>query len=319
MDISLLSTINKNYWIPFEILATSLLRAKQATTAIEWHVFTDEDDGDWTGWLARMHARFRSDRGSFILHRLHGLTQAPLPLRGRARPIMYARLLAPGQLAAQCRRVLYLDADMLVLRPIEELWSVELGPHVCACSPDLAVPTVSSGMAIRDYRELGLPPATPYFNAGVLLIDTAGWQAAAVGERALAYLARHATAVNLFDQEALNAVLANGWQRLSYRWNLIASVAGRAFLDVDSAQRDDYADSVREPGIVHFAGTLKPWLNPFLRGRWFELYRAAVRRALPAHAFEPSLKHLVEASYDAWVRDWTYLFERAAWQAWRGF
>jgi lipopolysaccharide biosynthesis glycosyltransferase len=174
-------------------------------------------------------------------------------------------------------------------------------------------------MAIRDYRELGFSPELPYFNAGVLVIDSARWKDEAVGERALDYLARRPATVNLFDQEALNAVLGARWQRASYRWNLIASVAGRSFLDVPLSQRDDYDASLRAPGIIHFAGTLKPWLNPFLAGRWSELYRAAVRLARPAHGFEPSGKHLIQAAYDAWIRDWTYPFERAVWQARRGF
>jgi lipopolysaccharide biosynthesis glycosyltransferase len=317
--ITLLSTINRNYWAPLEVLAASLLRAKQPATEVEWHVFTDEDVTGWDGWILRMHARHDAQRASFVLHHQSELSEAGLPLRGRARPIMYARLVAPGLLANRCARVLYLDADMLALGPPEELWTTELGPYVCACCQDLAVPTVASGMAIREFSTLGLSPGTPYFNAGVMLIDTARWRAEAVGERAVAYLAAHANAVNLFDQEALNVALAGRWQRTSYRWNLIASVAGRSFLATNPDQRGDYEASLREPCIVHFAGTLKPWLNPFLHGRWSELYRDAVRWARPAHGFEPSWKHLAQAAYDAWLRDFTYPFERAIWQARRGF
>ncbi len=318
MDITLLCTIDRHYQAPLEVLASSLLRAKHPATAIEWHVFTDETGGDWDAWLARLRARYRAQHATFILHPLPELAQAPLPLRGRARPIMYARLLAPARLAPLATRVLYLDADMIVLRPIEELWSMDLGPHACACCQDLAFPTVSSGMAIRDYRELGLEPDTPYFNAGVMLIDTPRWKERAVEEKALAYLARHRERLNLFDQEALNVALGTDWCQASSRWNLIASVAGRPFLDTRRLQQDDYAASLQDPCILHYAGTLKPWRNPYLRGRWFDLYRAAVRLARPAHRFESGLKHWVQAAYDAGVRDWTYPLERAVWQARRG-
>jgi lipopolysaccharide biosynthesis glycosyltransferase len=125
--------------------------------------------------------------------------------------------------------------------------------------------------------------------------------------------------VNLFDQEALNVAVGADWRRLSYRWNLIASVAGRSFLDTALLRREDYAESLQSPHIVHFAGTLKPWLNPFLRGRWFDLYRAALSRALPAHKFHSTLRHLVHATYDASVRRWVYPLERTAWQTLRGF
>jgi lipopolysaccharide biosynthesis glycosyltransferase len=317
--ITLLSTVNRDYWAPLEVMVATALGAERPDTEVEWHVFTDEDVTGWDGWLTRMHARHGGQRASFILHALPGLANAGLPVRGRARPIMYARLLAPALLADDCPRVLYLDADMIALRPLEELWATELGTRLCACAQDLAVPTVASGNAIRDHARLGLDPGAPYFNAGVMLIDSAKWRAAGIGERALAYLAEHVTAVNLFDQEALNVAIAGRWLRTSFAWNLIASVAGRPFLAVDAGERDDYEASLRDPGIVHYAGTLKPWRNPFLRGRWFDLYRSAIRQARPAHEFEPSSKHLAQAAYDTWLRDFVYPFERAVWQARRGF
>jgi lipopolysaccharide biosynthesis glycosyltransferase len=319
MDISLLSTIDRGYQVPFEILASSLLSAKRASTAIEWHVFTDDVTCDWQPWLARLRGRHGGDHATFILHQMDALAGEDLPLRGRAKPIMYARLLAPDRLAALASKVLYLDVDMIVLRPIEDLWSEDLGPHVCACCQDLAIPTVSSGMAIRDHQKLGLDPDSPYFNAGVMLIDTRRWKEQAIGQKALAYLASHFEAVSLFDQEALNVALAMDWRRLSYRWNLIASVAGRSFLDTTLLRRDDYDESLLAPHIVHYAGTLKPWLNPFLRGRWFDLYRNALRQALPAHEFHSTLRHFVHATYDGSVRRWTYPLERTAWQILRGF
>lgn len=316
--ISIVSTIDRDYRVPFEVLASSLLRAKQAATAVEWHVFTDGGGRGWEEWLEGLNAAHRGRRGSFVLHRALELPAAGLPLRGHARPIMYARILAPAFLAARVPRALYLDADAIVLRPVEELWETDLGRATCACCQDLAVPVVSSGMAIRRYRELGLPPDAPFFNAGVMLIDTARWVGRKVAEKALDYLDRHAEMVNLFDQEALNAALHADWHRGSCRWNLIAGVAGRPFLDVRFVDRDDYAASLDAPGILHFAGALKPWLNPCLRGRWYEHYREAVRQARPDHRFEPRLKHRLQAAYDAWLRNWAYPVERAAWQARRG-
>jgi len=318
VDISLVSTINTNYRVPFEILASSLIRAKHESTVIEWHVCTDEGC-DWDTWRMEMDRRHRSQNVSFRVHDLQGTISRSLPLRGRARPIMYARLFAPELLASHAARMLYLDADMIVLHPIEELWAVDPASSPCACCQDLAIPTVSSPMAIRDYPELNLNPHNAYFNAGVLLIDVRRWKEKAVTERALAYLNTYSEAVNLFDQEALNAALGGDWHRVSYRWNLIASVAGRSFLDTTPLDSADYQASLRQPHILHYAGTLKPWLNPFLKGRWFDLYRAAAMQALPQHKFCRSLKHLAHAVYDASVRRWSYPMERALWQARRGF
>lgn len=318
MDVSLLSTIDETYRVPFEVLAFSLLSAKQASTAVEWHVFVPDSAG-WDAWRADMNARYRAQAATFLVQVAHWRGTETLPVRGRIRPIVYLRLAAPEQAPLGTARALFLDADMLAVAPIEELWATDLASRPCACSQDLAIPTVSSGMAIADSAWWQDEPHRPYFNAGLMLIDVATWKEQEVERRALAYLAARADAVNLFEQEALNAVLGSNWQRLSYRWNLIASVAGRPFLDTTWLDRDDYAASLRAPGFIHYAGVLKPWLNPYLAGRWHTLYRATLRRALPAHRFRFALRHLLHAGYDAWLRRRVYRLEQRVWCARRGF
>jgi lipopolysaccharide biosynthesis glycosyltransferase len=318
VEISLLSAINQDYRIPFEVLATSLLFNKQPATVVEWHVFTAEQ-GDWRAWLDALGAKYREQHVTFALHHPRWQGSENLPTRGRTRPIVYTRLLAPEQAPLATAKALFLDADMIVVRPIEELWCADLSSRPCACCQDLAVPTVSSGMAIGDPAWWDDDRHQPYFNAGLMLIDVNAWKEQEVKGRALAYLAKRGDAVNLFEQEALNAALGRNWQRLSCRWNLIASLADRPFLDTTWLDRDDYAASLREPGIIHFAGTLKPWRNPYLKGRWHDLYRIALGRALPAHRFRFAVRDLFHAGYDAWLRRWTYPLEQAVWRARRGF
>ena len=319
MTIKLLSTIDSSYQAPLEVLAYSLLQSKHDWTTIEWHIVTETLDSGWQSWLDRMNLQFQSQRATFKVHELQGLSAGELPLRGRARRIMYARLVAPEQLDNVAERLLYLDADMLVMQPIEDLWEIDLEGHVCGCCQDMAVPYVSSRMAIKDPNASGLPFDAPYFNAGVMLIDTKKWRNQGISRKALAYLEHNAAHINLYDQEALNAALKGDWLRLSYRWNLIASIAGRSFIDPATPESEDYQSSLLEPCIVHFAGTLKPWLNPLLRGRWFDLYRSRLEHAIPAHKFRPKIVHWLHASYDKMIRHWTYPVERKIWQLMRGF
>lgn len=319
MTIKLLSTIDLSYKEPLEILAYSLLQSKHDWTRIEWHIMTETLDSGWHSWLDRMNLQFQSQRAVFKIHELPDLSAKELPLRGRARKIMYARLFATEQLHNVAKKLLYLDADMLVVKPIEDLWETDLKGHVCGCCQDLAVPYVSSPMAIKDPNALGMSLDEPYFNAGVMLIDTKKWRSQGISRKALNYLMHNAAHINLYDQEALNAAIKGNWLRLSCRWNLISSIAGRAFIDPATSESEDYQSSLLDPCVIHFAGTLKPWLNPLLKGRWFDLYRSKLELAIPTYKFRPKIMHWLHAGYDRIIRNWTYPVERKIWQLMRGF
>lgn len=242
--IQLLSTIGRSYQVPFEVLAYSVVISKQPETAIEWHIVVEAIDTGWQDWLHHLNQRYQRNKTTFQLHKLQGLESARLPLRGRAQKIMYARLAAPEQLQKHARKLLYLDADLLVLGQIESLWETDLEGHLCACCQDLAVPTISSPMALQKPEILNLPSTTPYFNAGVMLIDTQAWQQRGVCRAALTYLENQAEQINLYDQEALNAAIGGDWLRISYRWNLIASLAGRSFARQTVSDWEDYQSSL---------------------------------------------------------------------------
>lgn len=152
MRIALLSAIDRRFRDPLAVLVASLLRAKQVATTVEWHVFVHGIDDDWNAWVDELHARHEPQNATFVLHRLEPVAQFTAGLSTPARRIKAARLFAPELLASRLPRLLYLDADMLVLQPIEELWTTELGRHACACSQDIAIPNGGQRRTLRTRR-----------------------------------------------------------------------------------------------------------------------------------------------------------------------
>ena len=152
-------------------------------------------------------------------------------------------------------RVLYLDADTLLLSTIDALEAIHLPDNcVVAACREPYTPTFASHNGILDHQVLGLSGTTPYFNAGVLLIDVARWRAARVKERALDYLRRHDVRITLYDQEALNVVLASRWHELDPVWNVSkywATQGSAVWRHMMAAAR-----------IVHFLSPEKPWIEP---------------------------------------------------------
>ncbi|KAJ7459890.1 glycosyltransferase family 8 protein [Mycena latifolia] len=155
--------------------------------------------------------------------------------------------------ALPIERVLYLDADVLVLHNLKDLWKTDL-----------------EGKTLGAVRDVGYPNGHdsvngPYFNAGVMLMDLA---LAKLRFDELETLSRKEK-LKFFDQDALNLHFRE-WMPLDQRWN--AQGLG-TYADLPSVDREalavDLAAMKRQPRIVHFTGPVHPRLtevlNPFVK------------------------------------------------------
>jgi lipopolysaccharide biosynthesis glycosyltransferase len=157
-----------------------------------------------------------------------------LPTRDWINASSYLRLLIPEHVPEHTERVLYLDSDLLVEGNLARLWDEPMAGSALLAVQAYGTPYVSSSLGIRKHEALGLPPETPYFNAGVLMLD----------------------------QEGLNAVLAGDWKALDLRWNVMSHV-----LFFEEWPASPFKERVRrereqllaEPYVWHFAGGSKPW------------------------------------------------------------
>jgi lipopolysaccharide biosynthesis glycosyltransferase len=156
----------------------------------------------------------------------------------------YARLLIPHVVPPTVSRLLYLDADLLVLDDLDPLWTIDLEGRPVAAVLDVLDPLMKRG----DSGLRTAPRVRDYFNSGVLLIDLASWREEELSERAIDYLGRYPQSP-FKDQDALNVACDGLWKELDPRWN---------FQDHFHTNIADIDDSQR-PAIVHFVTSNKPW------------------------------------------------------------
>jgi len=150
-------------------------------------------------------------------------------------------------------RVLYLDADTLVRRSVDELWSFDLGGKTIGAVTDIGH---SMGHSKIERR--------PYFNAGVLLIDLSK---ARLVIHELEGLAKEMKDAKFRDQDVLNVYFADAWTPLGLTWN--AQGLG-TYANYPSPDRDTLPlDTMNDPNIVHFTGPVHPSvvevLNPYVQ------------------------------------------------------
>jgi lipopolysaccharide biosynthesis glycosyltransferase len=153
--------------------------------------------------------------------------------------------------AADTKRVLYLDSDVIVLRDLRELWKLDLAgsPIAAVADPDVD-PEVFRQKWVLPVSKIG------YFNAGVLFIDLERVRAERLFTAAIEFVEEMQP--GLSDQDGLNYVLWGRWYPLHLSWNVQRKVAFEAVaVDAPSHIRD----SLRHLAIVHYSGDQKPWLS----------------------------------------------------------
>jgi lipopolysaccharide biosynthesis glycosyltransferase len=178
-----------------------------------------------------------------------------LPLWGRMPITTYDKLMVADFLPADVHRAIWLDCDMLVLANLADLWTHPFEGASTLAVQDALVPLVSSRFGVGGHAEMGIERDAPYFNAGMMVIDVDAWRAENVSGAGLEYLRKFRDSVFFWDQEALNAALAGRWSAVDSRWNWSATL--------DRLRRPSErpgAPNPSEPRIVHFNGSLKPWL-----------------------------------------------------------
>ena len=186
-----------------------------------------------------------------------------IPQSQRISIASYLRLFLPSIFEAEYDRILYLDCDVLISGgDIAALLAAKLCDGHVIGAVRTSHQRRNPAKHMQEFRALNLP-ASPYFNAGVMLIDVKKWHEHEVLQKCLAHIAQDPQAMFMHDQSALNLALIGKWSELSYVWNWLYS------------GRFSYLAEGLDPHIIHFAGAHKPWsrLNGEYPPKYAEIYR----------------------------------------------
>lgn len=145
-------------------------------------------------------------------------------------------------------KVIYLDADLIVTDDLTKFWDIDLNnSYVCAIDNPF----------FNRYESLFMDVAWGYFNAGVMIMNLPQWRKSNIKERAVEFLNRHEDVAIMFDQDALNNIIAGNWIKAPIRWNLqTVFLRRRKELLI---KYKDLNESISNPGIVHYSSSSKPW------------------------------------------------------------
>lgn len=195
---------------------------------------------------------------------------------------VYFRLILDHYLPSTLSRILFLDCDLYIAGCLQQLWEQGLNGFPCAAVEiDYIDP--------QHLRSLGLE-GHKYFNAGVLLLDLDYWRKHSLGERAANWIRMNQDTARFWDQDALNVLLADNWNKLDPCYNVTSSMLSRALPDASAK-------------IIHFTGREKPWhylsTNPYK-----EAYLDCVRKTPwpEADCVDFSLANVARKYSPPWLR-----------------
>ncbi len=146
---------------------------------------------------------------------------------------MYFRLIIPQVLHPFINKVLYLDADIICINKLSDIFSYNLKNKIAGVINHAYIdPYVSS---------LSLNNTEYYFNSGVMLINTEEWKLNKILEKFLIKI--NESNYKYPDQDVLNILLENKILYLDGKYNRF----------IENVRKNDNTT------LIHYTGTPKPW------------------------------------------------------------
>lgn len=165
-------------------------------------------------------------------------------------------------------KVVYLDSDMIICNDIAKLYDIDLGTNLIGATldPDFAGQCNKKDSDMRQYCQnvLHLKDPFQYFQAGTLLLNVKKLREVTSVQE---LFEMSDTGIYRFsDQDILNIICKGQVTYLDMKWNMLFDCNHSRVKDVIKSapyyMLDQYEDARKDPYIIHYAGFLKPWMNP---------------------------------------------------------
>ena len=233
-----------NFWAPaFAVMRSACLTSARRHDLV-FHLCEYRVSAEHRQLLDKIAGEFGATVNHIALeeHAAFNAVRERLPVARRLHPVIYARMLLPSVLPG-LERVLYLDCDTMVVKPVERLIETDMAGKAIAAVPDAARLIIAGGKEMREKRDL-FDLSRSYFNSGVLLIDLNRFAAADLPGKLEALIADGTMERLYYDQDILNLIFADDWHELDWRFNVIDPRPPHETLG---------------PHIVHYTGERRPW------------------------------------------------------------
>jgi lipopolysaccharide biosynthesis glycosyltransferase len=258
-------TFDDKYWAPAYTTMRSICMVSTRARDIVFHLMhvglSDRHKVDLAAVTAEFGARlvyYDLDALGILKQRIAALPRVGMHINT---PIVYTRLFLTDIVPKDVERLIFIDSDMMVRAPIEQIYDLDLEGYPIAAASDPYRTGFQTGRDLKPKRYYSTTDL--FFNAGLLVIDTRKMAEIDTVGTILTLLTPDEVAGLYYDQDILNIVFRNNWLVLDKLWNL---------------QNPLPAHEVLDPFVVHYTGIHKPWLL-FKKPAFKRMYRHMMTNA----------------------------------------
>jgi lipopolysaccharide biosynthesis glycosyltransferase len=253
--ISIAFGCDEGYSKHVAVVIQSILANATTQDRHEFHILTMNLSSDAEKRLLEVTTR---GKATLLVHRLsakllEGFPTASLPLEA------YLRLLLPD-LLPEYEKILYLDADLIVMDSLSKLWDFSIGDSAIGAAID-SIAIFRGNAILEHFKALQLPEQHVYFNSGVMLLNLKVLREIQLLEVVKAWAQKYPDLMPHSDQDVLNALLVGKVSYFDLRWNLQVPLIAPIKLGWKCSQ--EHVKAVSDPAIVHYVTARKPWRKEF--------------------------------------------------------
>lgn len=201
---------------------------------------------------------------------------ANAPVTDRYPQEMYYRLLASEWLPQDLDKILYLDPDILVINPLNDLWDLNIDDYLFAAASHTGKTEIANNV-----NRIRLGTDSDYYNSGVLLINLKRCREELSPDMIFNYVRENGKDLILPDQDVLNALFEEDILEIDdAQWNYDARNYSSYLLRSGGLQKMDWI--MENTAVLHFCGRDKPWRKAYARrfGVLYKHYMALTKRYL---------------------------------------
>lgn len=248
-NIVIVTSADRHYAMPLAVMLCSIVRNCRQDVQLQMHVL---DGGLTQSQRKKVLQSVGSERCRVMWHNMKERSNrlAEFPVFGHVSLATYYRLLIPEILTEP--KAIYIDADVVVLGDLAELWMEPMGNNMLL---GVQQGSVTKPVIIAGIEEYGIPEDHPRLSAGVLVINLQKWRNDNPFDEMKRYFIKYHDIIRFWDQDALNVVLADSWGAVPGGWNYLVDCSR----EIDEPPDNVRANLMRDAKIIHFASATKPW------------------------------------------------------------